>query len=131
MKKKLAVKLSEIEKPESCKKGKPVFPVINAATVLTDLVGPESHFLFDTLGVKRDWLTTLADTWENNGSYRKIQKFVRSVKVTNDVAERGVKLMSDFATQITTDIKQRSCLLQVVEYHRNKFDGFKKATLNK
>ena len=130
-KEKLAVKLSETEKPDSYRKGKPVFPVINAATVLTDLVGPESHFLFDALGVECDWLTTPADTWEDNDSYRNAQKFVRSVKVTNDVAERGVKLMSDFATQITTDPEQRSCLLQVVEYHRNKFDSFKKATLNK
>lgn len=41
-KERLAVKLSETEKPESYRKGKPVFPVINAATVLTDLVGPVS-----------------------------------------------------------------------------------------
>ena len=117
--------MSETEKPESYRKGKPMFPVINAATVLTDLVGPESHFL----GVKCDWFTTSADTWEDNDSYRNAQKFVRSVKVTNDVAERGVKLMSDFAAQITTDPEQRSCLVQVVEYNRKKFDSFNKATL--
>ena len=104
-KEKLAVKLSETEKPESYRKGKPVFPVNNAATVFTDLIGPESHFLFDTLEVKYDWLTTLADTWEDNNSYRKAQKFVRSVTVINDKAERGVKLMSDFVTHITIDPK--------------------------
>lgn len=130
-KEKLAVKLSETEKPDSYRKGKPVFPDINAATYLTDLVGPESRFLFDALGVECNWLTNPADTWEDNDNYKFAQKFVRSVKVTNDVAERGVKLMSDFATQITTDPEQRSCLLQVVEYHRNKFQSFKKATLNK
>ena len=57
-KKKLTVKLSETEKPESYRKGKPGFPVINAATVLTNIIGPESHFRF-MLGVKCDWLTTL------------------------------------------------------------------------
>lgn len=61
---KVAVKLSETEKPDSYRRGKPVFPVINATTVLTDLVGPESHFLFDALGVKCDGLTTPADTWK-------------------------------------------------------------------
>ena len=114
-KEKLTLKLSETEKPDSYRTGKPVFPVINRATVLTDLVGPESHFLFDALRIDCDWLATPADTWADNDSYRKVQKFVRSVKVTNDVAERGVKLMSDFATRITTDAAQRSCLLQVVE----------------
>ena len=45
---------------------------------------------------------------KNNDSYRKAQKFVRLVKVTNDVAERGVKLMNDFATQITTDPRREA-----------------------
>ena len=75
-----------------------MFPVINAASVLTDLVGPESHLLFDALRVKCNWLPTLAKIKENNDSYRKAQKLVRSVKVTNDVDEKGVKLMSDFVT---------------------------------
>ena len=105
-----------------------MFSVINAATVSTDLIGPESHFLFDALGVKCKWLLLL--TLGKNESYWEVQKFVRSVKVTSDVAERGVKLMSDFATQITTDPKQRSCILQVLEHHGNKFDIFKKPTLN-
>ena len=82
-----------------------MFPVINAASVLTDLVGPESHLLFDALRVKCNWLPTLAKIKENNDSYRKAQKLVRSVKVTNDVDEKGGKLMSDFVTQITTDPK--------------------------
>lgn len=130
-KEELAVKLSETENPDSYRRGKPIFPVINEATLLTDLVGPESHFMFDALGVKCDWLTAPADSWGENDSYKKAQQFVKSVKVTNDVAERGVKLMSDFATHITTDREQRSCLLQVVECHRKKFDSFRKATWNK
>jgi hypothetical protein len=83
--------------------------------------------------VECDWLTTPADTWKDNDSYRNVQKFVRLVKVTNGVAEKGVKLMSDFTAQITTDPEQRGCLLQVVEYQRswNKFDSSRKATLNK
>ena len=108
-----------------------MFQMINMGTVLTDLIGPESYFLFDALGVDFEWLTTPADTWVENKSYKKAQNFVRTVKIANDVAERGVKLMSDFATKITTDPEQRNCLLQVVEYHRKKFDSYRKATLNK
>lgn len=131
VKEEIAVKLSETEKPESYRRGKPVFPTIGGSTTLTDLVGPDSYFLFDALGVEMDWLSQPVDTWKEHDGYRVAEKFVRSVKVVNDVAERGVKLMYDFATQITTDPEQRGCLLQVVEYHRRKFDSFKKATLNK
>ena len=64
--------------------------MINMGTVLTDLIGPESHFLFDALGVDCDWLTIPADIWEDNKVYKKAQNFVRTVKIANDVAERGV-----------------------------------------
>ena len=65
-----------------------------------------------------------------NDSFKAVEQFVQSVKVVNDVAERGVKMMADFTTVITTNREQRNQLLQVVELHRRKFDSFKKSTLN-
>ena len=47
-KEKLAIKLSETEKPESCMEDRPVFPVINAATVLIHLVGPGATYYITT-----------------------------------------------------------------------------------
>jgi hypothetical protein len=55
---------------------------------------------------------------------------VKSLKVVNDIAERGVKMMSDFANVITTDKMQREHLLQAVEHHRQKFESFGKSCLN-
>jgi len=44
--------------------------------------------------------------------------FVRHVKVVNDVSERAVKLVQDFATSTTNDDQQKQYLLQVVELWR-------------
>lgn len=63
--------------------------------------------------------------------YHVVETFVRTVKVVNDTAERGVKLISDFANIITCDAEQRAALLQGVEKHRQQFKDFDKQTLNK
>ena len=108
-----------------------MFPQVTAKTTLPDLIGPESHLLLDTLGIECDWLLQPVSTWSGSDGYNKALEYVRNVKVVNDIAERGVKMMSDFANIITTDSQQRGYLLQAVEYNRERFDSFKKQTLNK
>ena len=55
---------------------------------------------------------------------------MKSLKVINDIAERGVKMMSDFTNVITIDKKQREHLLQAVEHHRQNFENLRKSCLN-
>ena len=50
-KEQLALRLIRTEKPDSFRRGKPVFPLIENSTTLPDLVGPDSHFIFDALDV--------------------------------------------------------------------------------
>lgn len=38
--------------------------------------------------MKYDWLTTPADTWEEDVSDRNAQRYASSVKIANDVAEK-------------------------------------------
>jgi RNase P/RNase MRP subunit p30 len=58
------------------------------------------------------------------------ENFVRTVKVVNDAAEHGVKLLFDFANLITSDPEQRAALLQGVEMHRKLYPDYGKKTLN-
>jgi len=80
------------------------------------LIGPESHSLFQLLHVDTDWLHKPVSQWLADPAYLLVEQFVRTVKVVNDAAERGVKLISDFVTIITTDPDQRAWLLQGVEH---------------
>ncbi|KAG0712250.1 hypothetical protein GWK47_018903 [Chionoecetes opilio] len=127
----IAAKLHATEKPDSFRRGKPMFPQVTAKTTLADLVGPESHLLLDTLGIEYDWLLQPVATWPRSDDYSKALEYVSNVKVVNDIAERGVKMMTDFANIITTDSQQKQYLLQTVEYNRERFDSFKKQTLKK
>ena len=126
----IASKISATARPASYHPGKPVFPEqITAETTLADLVGPQSYLVFDMLNIKSDWLKEPVDTWQDDSDYAKAHSIVKNLKVVNDVAERGIKMMSDYAEKITTDHQHRQVLLQVVEKHRNFFPSYQKKAL--
>ncbi|KAG0723910.1 hypothetical protein GWK47_041758 [Chionoecetes opilio] len=127
----IAAKRHATEKPDSFQTRETYVPSVTAKTTLADLVGPESHLLLDTLGIEYDWLLQPVATWPRSDDYSKALEYVSNVKVVNDIAERGVKMMTDFANIITTDSQQKQYLLQTVEYNRERFDSFKKQTLRK
>jgi hypothetical protein len=130
VKEQIAARIMITECPESFRLGKPVFPKVTDASMLSDFVGPESFAMFKALKVGSAWLAKPADDWPEDADYQISNKFVKSVKVVNDPAERGIKLISDFATHISTDPDQQAALLQGVEKHRRDFPSFTKKVLN-
>ncbi len=60
-----------------------------------------------------------------------MENWVLTLKVTNDLAEQGVKIVSEFCDILTKDSQDLQNLLQVVEQHRREFSDVKKTTLNK
>jgi len=56
---------------------------------------------------------------------------VTTVKITNDIAERVVNLITDYleVLTVTKDEKMRQFLMQGVELHIHKFLNFNKRTL--
>ena len=108
---------------------KPKFPTIDENTELVDLVSSLSYKFFRILNTDSDWLAKDPKDWEADPSYKVPKDFVRTVKVTNDVAERGVKLATDYATMLTKDDSIRSMILQGVEKSRRMYPDFRKKTL--
>ena len=49
---------------------------------------------------------------------------VADMKVTNDVAERGIKLIQGFAESVMKSERQLQSLLQLVESHRRAYPDF-------
>ena len=116
--------------PETFKLGKPAFPVIDKKTKLVDLVSPLSYRFFKILNNDYGWLNRDPKDWEADERYQSARDFVITVKVTNDVAERGVKMAIDYATLLTKDDKMRDMILQGVEKSRRSFPDMRKKTLN-
>ena len=111
--------------------GKPMLELeLSEQTTLCDLLGEQSFMIFDLLGLSLEWLKENPEKWENHQSYNEMKQYVTTVKVTNDVAERGVKLISDYAGILTAEDDMRGKLLQEVERCRRKYPSFRKSVLN-
>ena len=85
---------------------------------LIDFIGEGSNFIFDVLNFDRNFLSLHVSEWNNSDSYNEMKDFVYHLKVTNESAERGIKLISDFANSLTKNETERQALLQVVQCHR-------------
>ena len=132
----IAKKLTKVIPPKKYEIGYPnPVPLATNATglrrKLSDSVMNGSLFLFDELGFGKEWLNEPVSQWENHASFVEMKSWIHNLKVTNDCAERGVKLISDFANILTKNPKDRQNLLQVVERQRERYPDVKKTTLAK
>ena len=79
------------------------------------------------LGLFSNFLNLDPSKWINDKSYKMCQDIVKTVKVVNDLAERGVALIQEFNSSITRNEEQKQFLLQIVEDHRKQFSEPTKA----
>lgn len=93
------------------------------AKKLHDFVTKSTANFFTILGISQDFLQVDPSQWECQAEYQRSQQIVQSVRVVNDLAERGVALIQEFNSSLTRDEEQKQYLLQVVEDHRNKFSA--------
>ena len=98
--------------------------------VLSSFVTEDSWLIFDLLDLReaQEWLQTPVRMWEMFSDFRKFRDFVVNVSVVNDLAERGMHLITEFASKCENK-EERQALLQVVEQHREQFPNFNKKTL--
>ena len=74
---------------------------------LADSIGNGSLFLFDIIGFSKDWLNESVDQWKNFESFLEKKNFAKTVKITNDTAGRGVKIIIIYAQTIPKNENQR------------------------
>ena len=88
---------------------------------LHDFVTTSTRCFFKILGLSEEFLKIDPSEWLLQESYLKDQIVATSVKVVNDLAERGVALIQEFNASLTRNEEQKQYLMQVVEDHRRKF----------
>ena len=107
--------------PEEFRRGKPVLRQrIDENTTFVDLVDPDSWFIFEALSMDYDWLSEPVTTWNLSSSFQEMESLVKTVKVANGAAERGIKLHSVYVAILADNPRQRASILQAVEDHWQK-----------
>jgi hypothetical protein len=125
-KKQIVQSLIKARDDKPLQKGVPTFPQLKSSTKLHFLIGRNSWQLYNCLHVNTNWFHLPPTQWASGGDYRSVEMFVKNVHVVNDLAERAIKLITDFAGSITNDENQRQFLLQCVEQHRHTVHDFSK-----
>ena len=98
--------------------GKPSFPdKVTVSSKLSDFITEDSWFFFYILQMDDDFLAAPVSDWPSFDSYSVASTNVKAINVTNDVAERTVKLATDFhSTARQEEVYQN--VIQVVEDNR-------------
>ena len=76
-----------------------------------------------------NWLSQPVSSWDKNDNFNELATAIRNLKVVNDCAERGVKLIEDYAKCITKNENSRQDLLQLVEKERKELKNVNKLSL--
>ena len=94
----IATTIRNFNPPNEYKLGKPkkvILPKSRALVTrlqLSDFVKSESHFVFDVLNFDKSWLDIPSSEWHLHEGYIELKKFVSTMLVTNDAAEKALKL---------------------------------------
>ena len=83
--------------------GHPTFPKLTPNMELANLVGKNSSAVFRVCGIEHDWLKVNATEWEKSTEFFKGKQIFEYLKVTNDCAERNIKLITDYSGNMVKD----------------------------
>lgn len=124
MKRKMILNLQQTGHPD--KPQRITLPIDRIMTAeLCDFVSVHTYFFFDTvlnerlLGINREFLTADPSTWDTNENYITAKEVVSNLKIVNDIAERGIALITRFNAILTHQEKQKQFILHAIEQHCN------------
>ena len=115
--------------------GKPKFPDLTDDSFWSDLevgqelqglaklVGPSTWSLPNMLEMSAEdmsWLNSEVENWEFHGGYVAIRDFLKDLRVVNDTAERGVKMISDFVDSTNNETLRQDLMVAISDQRKKK-----------
>lgn len=85
---------------------------------LEDFVSVKTYNFFRGFGICTNFLKLHPREWQQNQKYKDAFEIIKSVKVVNDLAERGIALATEYNNTITKNEEERQYLLKVIADHR-------------
>jgi hypothetical protein len=84
--------------------------------LLIDLINSKSIGMFKRFEISTQFLTIDPANWNNHEDYIIGKQIINSLKVVNDTAERGVKLIEEYNKKFTKNEEQKPRVLQVIYF---------------
>mgnify|MGYP006352973215 FL=1 len=104
-------------------------PAVISSKQLQDFVTENTQRFFTITGISSAFLQTDVESWKTNDDYNTAQTTVISIRVVNDIAERGVALMDEYNKLHTNNEDQKQFLLLIVKEFHQRYPDRNKQTL--
>ena len=85
---------------------------------LEDFVSTDTKIFFEKLQLPTSFMDAEVADWSQNEAFLQGLAVVKNLQIVNDIAERGVALITEFNSSTTKNEEQKQYLLQVVAEHR-------------
>ena len=105
----MVVALQKVEGSDELLKRKQPFQH-STSKIKNNFVTKSTNCFFTIVGISQDFLKVDPNEWENQPKYQEGKHLVLSMKVVNDLAERGVALIQEFNWSLTRNEEQKQCL---------------------
>lgn len=96
---------------------------------LYHFVSSNTKRFFEIMNLPTSFLQKNVEFWSDDPEYKAAKDKVNSMRVVNDIAERGDALMEEFNKLITVNEEQKQYFLLVMKDFRKKYPNAKKSTL--
>lgn len=96
---------------------------------LSDFVTSNTMKFFERFDIDVEFLKHDPDTWMDREDYKEARKRLKAMKVVNDSAERGVKLMADYNKILSKNEEEKQFILLVVSIFRQMYKSHNKKDL--
>lgn len=92
-------------------------------------VSQKTLTFFKRFSIPTDFISKDPLEWENDPNYNIGLQIIKDLRVVNDSAERGVKLMQEFNNVLTRNEEEKQFVMQIVSDYRKRYPDTKKTTL--
>lgn len=96
---------------------------------ISDFVTSNTMKFFERFNIEIEFLNHDPATWMDRQDYKEARNMLKLIKVVNDSAERGVKLMSDYIKILSKNEEEKQWILLIVSLFRQMYKSHNKKDL--
>lgn len=94
-----------------------------------DFISINTKKFFGRFGISTDFLSIDPSLWIDNEDYKSGLKVCQEVRVVNDIAERAVKLFSQYNSILSNKEEQKQFIIKAVQHYKANYPSINKSEL--
>lgn len=94
-------------------------------------ISPASMTFFERFEIDSSFFDIDVSKWNSDENYQFGSQIVKKLKCVNDVAERGIKMITEYNDKLTYNENQKQYVIKVIEQYQKTYSNINKSTVIK